>query len=60
MNINLKLVNMIPRISKQPSVVAALSGLRRMLNVCIVGSGVAGWSTARRLIKVIYFYVYVK
>ena len=52
MNINLKLVNMIPRISKQPSVVAALSGLRRMLNVCIVGSGVAGWSTARRLVKV--------
>ncbi len=25
---------------------------KRMLNVCIVGSGVAGLSTARRLIKV--------
>ena len=25
---------------------------RRMLNVCIIGSGVAGLSTARRLIKV--------
>ena len=30
MNINLELVNMIPRISKQPIVVAVLNGVRRL------------------------------
>ena len=56
-------MNMIPRrawYSQHSTVVKRLSPVltvvERMLNVCIVGSGVAGLSTARRLIKVNHSY----
>lgn len=61
--VNMMIVNMIFSAvwSRQSGIVVkkALVGAIRMLNICVVGSGVAGLSTARRLLQVCDTHMFV-